>query len=373
MIGRIRRSLLWPMLWKEFVQMRRDRLTLAMLVLFPALQLVLFGSIRTEVRHLPTVVMDESRSEQSRTLVSVLEQTQNFDIIGNVGDRTELKRRMDSREARAAIVIPPDFQPDIKRGRTAQAQLMIDASDPLASSAAISGASLASAAMAADLAAARGMRAPPLEVRVRPWYNPGLDSAVFIVPGIIGVLLTITLLTITGMAIVREREKGTLEQLIVTPIGKGSMMLGKLLPFVIVGYVQMVSVLVLGRWIFDVPMRGSLPLLFAITLGFIAANLSLGLLVSTVTRTQIQAIQLSIFFLLPNILLSGFVFPREAMPAFAQRIGDVLPLTYYLVVLRGILLKGIGIEHLWRETAILFGIAALLLAISIRRFSKTIE
>jgi ABC-2 type transport system permease protein len=362
------------MLWKEFVQMRRDRLTLAMMVVIPAVQLILFGyAIRTEVRHLPTVVLDESRTPESRALVDVMRNTQNFDIIGAVASRRELEDRLRSGSARAAVIIPPEFMRDLKRGRTATAQVIVDAADPLGSTAALSGASLAAAARSSEILSRGTGRGPPLQVRVRPWYNPGARSAVYIVPGIIGVLLSMTLLLIMSMAVVRERERGTFEQLIVTPIDKTSLMLGKIVPFVVVGYVQMTVILALGTLLFRTPIRGSIALLYAITLAFMMANLAIGLLVSTVARTQTQAMQLGFFFLLPNILLSGFMFPREAMPEVAQWMGALLPLTYYLDVLRGILLKGIGIEYLWRQTLVLLAIAVVLFAISVRRFRKTIE
>jgi ABC-2 type transport system permease protein len=251
--------------------------------------------------------------------------------------------------------------------------VIVDAADPMASSAAISGASLAAAARSSELAQRRVGRGTPLEVRVRPWYNPALRSEAYIVPGIIGVLLSLTMILITGMAIVRERERGTLEQLIVTPIDKTSLMLGKIFPFVLVGYVQMTVILLLGKLLFDIPIRGSIPLLYLITFGFIVANLGVGLLFSTLVRTQVQAMQLGFFFLLPNILLSGFMFPRVAMPLLAQWLGLLLPLTYYLEVLRGILLKGAGMEYLWKDTLILLGFAAVLVMLSVRRFSKTIE
>jgi ABC-2 type transport system permease protein len=365
---------LWPMLRKEFIQMRRDRLTLAMMVGIPAVQLALFGfAIRTEVRDLPTLVLDESRTAESRSLIAVMANTGNFAIIGAAASRDEVVDRIASGEARAAVVIPPEFQTDIKRGRTARAQVIVDAADPMSSSAAIAGASLAGSVRGAEIVAARAGRGPPLEVRVRPWYNPAMRSEAYIVPGIIGVLLSLTMLLITGMAIVRERERGTLEQLIVTPLGKTSLMLGKILPFALVGYVQVTVILLLGKLLFDIPLRGSLPLLYLITLGFIIANLGIGLLISTLVKTQVQAMQLGFFMMLPNILLSGFMFPREAMPVAAQWIGAALPLTYYLQVLRGILLKDIGLEHLWQEAVILAGFAVVLVALSVRRFSKTVD
>ena len=371
---RIREWTLWPMLWKEFVQLRRDRFTLAMMVVIPAVQLLLFGfAIQTEVRHIRTLVLDESKTPESRALVRVMTNTGNFDFVGTVASRAEIADRIGRGEAGAALVIPPAFMADLRRGRTAQAQVIVDAADPMSSSAAMSGAAQAAQARALELADPRGAAHPPLEVRIRPWYNPGLRSAVYIVPGIVGVLLSMTMVMITSMAVVRERERGTLEQLVVTPISRTGLMLGKLIPFLLIGYVQMTVVLLLGRLVFDVPFRGSLVALYVITLAFIVANLGLGLLLSTAVRTQTQAMQLSFFFLMPNILLSGFMFPREAMPAPAQWLGALLPLTYYLRILRAILLKGVGPAQVWPESLALVCFALVLVALSVRRFSKTIE
>jgi ABC-2 type transport system permease protein len=370
----IRGSLLWPMLRKEFIQMRRDRLTFAMVVGVPIMEIALFGyAVRTEVKNLPTVVLDESHSSESRSLVTTLEQTQYLRIVGAVGSRQELKSEIESGRALAGIVIPPEFHIDIKRGRTAQAQVVVDAADPLASAAAISGAALAATVTATRLAPPPPGRDPPLDLRVRPLYNPALRSAVYIIPGLVAVLLSITLLLVTGVSIVRERELGTFEQLVVTPISKTSIILGKLLPFVGIGYVQMTSVLFFGKLLFDVPIRGSLLLLYLLTMGFIVANLATGLLISALVKTQIQAMQLSVFFLLPNMLLSGFMFPREAMPAVAQWLGLTLPATYYLRILRGILLKGIGFEYLWKDTLVLVVMSVLLIFLSVTRFRKTVQ
>ena len=367
---RLRRWPLWPMLWKEFVQMRRDRFTLALMLAMPAMQLVLFGfAIRTDVRNLPTVVLDESRTTESRALVAVMQNTGNFQVTGPVATRAEMKREIDAGRARAGIVVPPGFARDLKRGHGAQAQVIVDAADPMASSAAISGAALAGSVQARQVAGG----VPALEVRVRPWYNPALRSEVYIVPGLIGVLLSMTMILVTSLAVTRERERGTLEQLIVTPIDKTSLMLGKILPFIGVGYVQMTVVLLLGRFVFGVPVRGSLATLYALTLLFVFASLGLGLFVSTVARTQAQAMQLSFMLLLPNILLSGFMFPREAMPPVLRGASAALPLTYYLRILRGVLLKGTGMEHLWRDGAVLALMALLILGLTVGRFSKTIE
>ena len=374
LLRRLRHSPLWAMLWKELVQLRRDRMTLGLMLGIPAIQLALFGyAIQTEVRHLPTVVLDESGTSESRRLIEVFQNSGNFDIVERVGNREAIADRIKRGRASAALVIPPDYLRQLKRGRGAEAQVIVDAADPLASSAALSGAARAGAARAGELAREAGARPAALEVRVRPWYNPGLRSAVYIVPGIIGVLLSLTLVLITSMAIVRERERGTLEQLIVTPIDKTSLMLGKMLPFLLIGYVQVTVILVLGRLLFRVPFLGSLPLLYLLSLPFILASLALGLLMSTMVRSQVQAMQLSFLFLMPNILISGFMFPRQAMPVLAQWIGAALPLTYYLTILRGVLLKGTGLAHLWPEGLALCGFTVALVALSVARFHKTIE
>jgi ABC-2 type transport system permease protein len=374
LLRRLARSPLWPMLWKELVQLRRDRLTLGMMLGIPAIQLALFGyAIQTEVRHLPTVVFDESRTSESRRLVEVFQNSGNFDIIEWVPSRAALQDRIERGQANAALIIPPDYLRRLKRQRGAVAQVIVDAADPLASSAALSAAAQAGVARSQALARAAGSPPPALEVQVRPWYNPGLRSAVYIVPGIIGVLLSLTLVLITSMAIVRERERGTLEQLIVTPIDKTSLMLGKILPFLLIGYIQISVILLLGWLLFRVPILGSLPLLYLLSFSFIVASLALGLLMSTLVRSQVQAMQLSFMFLLPNILLSGFMFPRQAMPPLAQWIGAALPLTYFLQILRGVLLKGVGIEQLWPQALVLVGFAVGLIVLSVMRFHKTIE
>ena len=370
---RMRSSLVWPMLWKEFIQMRRDRLTLGMMVLIPAIQLMLFGfAIRTEVRNLPTVVVDEANTAQSRALAQRLFNTGNLKLAGTAPDRAAATFAIERGSARAALLIPPTFTADLKRQRTATAQLLIDAADPMASSAAISSAVIASQ-VGADAGASRVVAVRPLDVRVRPLYNPALRSPIYIVPGIIGILLTLTMSMITSMAIVRERERGTLEQLVVTPIPRIGLMLGKIVPFAIVGYVQMTVVLLLGHFVFDVPLRGSLLLLYAVTLFFITASLGLGLLVSTLVRTQVQAMQLSFFLIMPTILLSGFMFPRDAMPEFAKWLGAAFPITYFLEVVRGILLKGAGFTAIWPEVLALALFAVALISLSAVRFQKSVE
>ena len=364
-----------PMIRKEFIQMRRDRLTLAILVGLPVVQLLLFGfAIQTDVRNLPTVVLDQSRTPESRDLVAAFQNTGNFRIVAHVDDRPALDRAIARGDAQAGIVVPYELPRDLARGTTARVQVIVDAADPLASQAAINAAvGVAEVRNIAVLSRAAGRSGVPLEARVRPRYNPGLRSPNYIVPGLVGVILTITMVLITAMALVRERERGTLEQLIVTPITKTELMLGKIAPYVGVGLVQMTAVLLLGRFVFAVPITGDVALLYAIALIFVVASLSFGLFISTLVRTQQQAMQVAFFFVLPNILLSGFMFPRQAMPVFFQWIGLTLPLTHFLKVLRGILLKGVGLEALWPEVSVLFGFAVVMIVASVRRFHKTLD
>src|SRR2546421_3488541 len=273
----------WPMVRKEFIQMRRDRLTLGIMVGIPVVQLLMFGyAIQMDVRDIPTVVLDQSRTPESREIVAAFQNTGNFRIVAHVDGRRALDAAIARGAAQAGIVVPADYPRDLARGRTATVQVIMDASDPLSSQAALAAAAgVAQMRNLATLSAAAGRATLPLEARVRPRYNPGLRSAVYIVPGLVGVILTLTLVLVTAMAIVRERERGTLEQLVVTPITKTSLMLGKITPFALVGYVQMTVILLLGKVLFQIPLRGSLPLLYVMSAAFIIANLGLGLFVST--------------------------------------------------------------------------------------------
>jgi len=365
----------WPMFRKEFIQMKRDRLTLGIMVGIPVFQLLLFGfAIQTDVRNIPTVVLDESRTPASRDLIAAFQNTGNFRIIGYVDGRLEVDRAIATSRAQAAIVVPQAYPRNLARGVTATVQVIVDASDPLSSQAALAAAAgVAQMRSLRILSAAAGRSTVPIEARVRPRYNPGLRSPVYIVPGLVGVILTITLVLVTSMAVVRERERGTLEQLIVTPIQKTELMLGKIAPYVGVGLVQMTLVLVVGRFVFDVPLTGNLLLLYGLSFIFIVASLALGLFVSTLVKTQQQAMQASFFFVLPNILLSGFMFPRAAMPEVFQWLGAALPLTHFLKVLRGILLRGSGLESLWQEVLILLTFAVALIGLAVRRFHKTLD
>jgi len=370
----LRRSLVWPMLRKEFTQLRRDRLTFGMMLGIPLLQIVVFGFlVRTEVRDIPLAVVDDARTTESRELLRRLLNTHNFKFVGQLASRDEIEAVLQRGKASAVLVVPPEFSRDIARGTPASAQLVIDASDPLTASSAISGAATAALATQAALSGLAGARAAPFTLSIRPRYNPALRDAVNIVPGLIGVILTITLVMIMSLSLVRERERGTLEQLIVTPISKTAVILGKILPFLGIGFVQVTVVLIAARVIFRVPSEGSLLLLYVFALLFMLGMLALGIFMSTLARTQTQALQLSLLVMLPSILLSGFMFPLAAMPRVARIAGALLPVTHFLTALRGILLKGSGIAALWPQALILTAVALVLITLSIRRFAKTLE
>ncbi len=363
--------------WKELLQLRRDRLTLAMMVVLPLLQLVLFGyAINTDVRHVPTVIYDQDRSAASRELARSLEVTGFYDLRGDVGSYAEIEDALRTGRARAALVIPAGYASNLRVGRSSQLQLVVDGSDPQTVGSAVNTASGLVAARASELLlsrlpAARSQgAAPPITLEPSTWYNPELRTAVFVVPGLVGVILTMTMVMLTAMAIARERERGTLEQLIVSPVRKVELVLGKILPYTLLGYLQMTLILAAGRLIFAVPLLGSLRLLYVLSLVFIAANLALGLFFSTLAKTQQQAMQMSFFFMLPNILLSGFMFPFESMPRPAQLLSQALPLTHFLRVVRGITLKGAGFADVREELWWLLAIFTLLVAFSSLRFSK---
>ena len=362
---------------KELLQLRRDRLTLAMMVVLPVLQLLLFGyAINTDVRHAPTVVLDDDRSARSRAFVRSMEATGYFDRVGDARDHDELSRALRGGVARVGVVIPAGFSAEIVRGRTGRVQLVVDGSDPqTVSSATSTAASLAAAwgsRLAVERLARQGMHAPAPAVALEPLtlYNPDLRTATFIVPGLIGVILTMTMVMLTAMAITRERERGTLEQLIVSPVRPVELVVGKIVPYIVIGYVQMTLVLAVGHAVFHVPLVGSLPLLYALSALFIAANLALGLTFSTVAQTQQQAMQMSFFFMLPNILLSGFMFPWEAMPRPVQWFSQALPLTHFLRVVRGVTLKGAGWPELRVEVLWMAGILAWFTLVASVRFRK---
>jgi ABC-2 type transport system permease protein len=359
---------------KEIRQLRRDRLTFGMIAGIPVVQLLLFGyAINQDVRDLRAGVVDLAASSSSRRLVAEVEASQVLDVVARVASVAELEDLMRRGEISVGVVVPHDFERRVLRGPRPPAQLLVDSSDPL---------NLAAARGLLDLPVGRRSGSRP-ELRsdavstatfaLRPYYNPERRTEVHIVPGLIGVILTMTMVLFTAVAIVRERERGNLELLITTPVRTPELMAGKLVPYAAIGLVQTTLVLFVGRGLFAVPLRGALFDLYLGALVFICAALSLGLLISTAAATQFQAFQLTFFTFLPQILLSGFMFPFDAMPRAARWIGEVLPLTHFLRVVRGILLRGAGIHELASDLWPLGLFAAVTLALTLLRFRKRLD
>ena len=359
---------------KEFIQMRRDRMTLALIFMVPLVQLLLFGyAIQTEVKHIPTVVFDQSLSAQSRELTDAFSSSGYFNIVSSASSFDEVNYMIDSGQAQAGLIYPPDFSASLKRGDSAQVQVIVDASDSMVSNQAIAIANSIGLLKSQQVLIAKLPTASmPYDIRVRPWYNPDGITAYYMVPAILGIIVTMTMVIITSIAIVRERERGTLEQLIVTPIKPYELMLGKIVPYIALGYLQITVALLVGAIFFQVPIRGSLLQLYLLTLFFITASLGLGLMISNVAQNQMQAFQMAFFVMLPSILLSGFMFPRAAMPDFIYYLSGLIPLTYYLDIIRGIVLKGIGFQYLYGQVIALLTFSLLFLGISTKRFKKKV-
>ncbi len=361
---------------KELQQLRRDRMTAAMMVMLPIVQLLLFGwAINTDVRHIPTVVYDQDHTAASRDIVRRMEATHYYDLVGAVDSYDDISRALRSGQARVAVVIPPRYGSHVTLGRRAEIQLVVDGSDPqTVGSATTTAASLATerSAQISVMRMSNGGLLPTSGINLQPttWYNPEQRTAVYVVPGLVGVILTMTMVMLTAMSVARERERGTLEALIVSPARSVEIVIGKIFPYVLIGYVQMTLVLVAGSLIFSVPLHGSLMLLYACAAVFIAASLAVGLVFSTIARTQQQAMQMSFFFLLPNILLSGFMFPFEGMPQLARALAQALPLTHFLRIVRRITLQGAGFPDVSGELVWLSAILLALVLLASVRFQK---
>lgn len=353
---------------KEVRQLGRDRLTLGMIVGIPLLQIVLFGyAINLDVRHLRAAVADEAQTSYSRRLAMDLQASQVLRYTAPARSAADLERMLRSGEIVVGVYIPHDFERRLQDPRRPAVQLMVDGSDP-------SILSVASQLLDAPLPARMGEATPAASrFALRTYYNPERRSAVQIVPALIGVILTMTMTLFTAVAIVRERERGNLELLITTPVGTLELMLGKLLPYVVIGLVQVTIVLLVGSLLFGVPFRGDLAHLYGAAFVFIAASLALGLVISTVATTQFQAMQMAFFFFLPSILLSGFMFPFDGMPRPAQVIAEVLPLTHFVRIVRGIVLRGASLGELLRDVWPLLLFFAVTLTFAVKRFHKRLD
>ncbi len=379
---------------KEFRQLRRDRVSFGMIAMIPIIQLTIFGyAINTDVRNLRAAISDESCSDFSRELIAMVQQTQVVNIAGFASGPRELEQWIKEGRVSVGIVIPADYARRIARGEERPAQLLVDGSDPIVGQAAVQlaqlqlpgGKSLAgsrtarrdeqfqAAASAIAMATVQYPLHPITAFEVRLDYNPERISAVSIVPGLLGVILTMTMVLFTAVAIVRERERGTLEMLITTPVRTGELMAGKIAPCIGVGLVQISLILCLGVALFNVPVRGSLLHLYTAGLAFVVANLTMGLLISTFARNQFQAMQLTFFFFLPSILLSGFMFPFDGMPKPAQWIGEMLPLTHFNRMSRGILLRGATLAEVGRELWALAAFFCVMMTVVLLRFRKRLD
>ena len=363
---------------KEFIQLKRDRLTFGMIVGIPVVQLILFGfAINSDPKHLPTAALIADRGEFSRSILAGLKNSSYFEYIGEAANEQESDRMLATGEAQFVVTIPADFSLRLVRGERPALLLEADATDPSATGNAIAAVNqLAQTVLAHDLTgplAPLAGSAGAFEVRVHARYNPEAITQYNIVPGLMGVILTMTMVMMTGLAITRERERGTMENLLATPATVLEVMTGKIVPYVLIGLIQVTLVLTLAQLLFGVPIHGSLTVLYLAVLVFIAANLTLGLTFSSLARNQLQAMQMTFFFFLPSMLLSGFMFPFRGMPNWAQDIGEALPLTHFLRVVRGVLLKGNGWPEVIPETwpIALFGVVVI--AIGLRTFRNTLD
>lgn len=371
-------SRLIAVILKEFVQMKRDRLTFGMMVGLPVIQLALFGfAINSDPRNLPTALAISDSSQFSRSFTAALENSGYFDIVATPATIGEAERMLEKGDVQFVIEIPPDFSRDLMRGERPTLLVGADATDPAATGNAVSTLStLVRTALVPDLKGPLAEIAPgpaPFDLVVHRRYNPEGITQYNVVPGLVGVVLTMTMVLMTSLAMTRELERGTMENLLSMPVRPVEVMLGKILPFVLVGFVQVALVMMLAVLLFGVPMLGSGGLLLLSLLAFISANLAVGFLFSTVAKNQLQAMQMGFFFFLPSILLSGFMFPFRGMPAWAQGIGELLPLTHFLRIIRGIMLKGSGFADVWPSLWPLLAVLLVVSVIAINRYRQTLD
>ncbi|MDD5056977.1 MAG: ABC transporter permease [Sideroxydans sp.] len=361
---------------KEFIQLKRDRLTFGMILGFPIVLLIIFGyALNSDPRHLPTVVLIHEDSPFTRDYVAAMKNSGYFDFAGRVDSEQEAEDMLDRGEVQFVLTFPQNFQRALVRGERPAILVQADATDPVAASGALAVLNrIGNEIFAPDLPGL--IRPAPgglIELRVQKRYNPQGITAFNIVPGLLGVILTMTMVLMTGLAMTRERERGTFETLLATPATPLEVMTGKIMPYIFIGLIQVTVILLAAHWIFHVPMLGSLALLYGVVLIFICANLTLGMTFSSLARNQLQAMQMTYFFFLPSMLLSGFMFPFRGMPQWAQIVGNCLPLTHFLHLVRGIMLKGndwqLLLPHIWP----LFLFIAVVLGIGLKTFRRTLD
>ncbi|MDF1646463.1 MAG: ABC transporter permease [Legionellaceae bacterium] len=363
---------------KEFIQMRRDRATFGMMVGIPLIQLILFGyAINMNPRHLPTAIVGDTQSIFARRILTGMEQSSYFRFIAPASTEEEAAHLLKTAQVQFIVNFPPNFSQKLVKGVRPAVLLEVDATDPSATTRAIDvfktlGNQVLNDEISGSLDELKP-QPPPYTSLVHLVYNPLSITSYNIVPGLLGVVLTMTLVIVTALAITREYERGTMENLLATPLKPLEVMVGKIVPYILVGYVQVLLILGFAKYLFDVPMMGSVLLLLVLCLPFIAANLAMGLTFSTLANNQLQAVQSAMFFFLPSLLLSGFMFPFRGMPEWAQMLGNMLPLTHFLVIVRGILLKGSGFVDVWREIIPILGFMFIVMFIGVKRYRQTLD
>ncbi|MGY2485765.1 ABC transporter permease [Cupriavidus sp. CP313] len=368
----------WSIVLKEFLQLRRDRVTFGMIIGLPIMQLLLFGfAINTDPRHLPTAVIAADQSEFTRSFIASMEQSTYFKLVGTLPDEQAGREALMKGEVQFVLTIPPDFTRRLLRGERPALLVEADATDPSATGQAIAALPqlpyrVATHDLKGALAPLAGGK-PPFDVQVQRLYNPEGITQYNIIPGLMGVILTMTMVMMTGLAMTRERERGTMENLLATPVRPLEVMTGKIVPYIFIGLIQSTIVLLAARWIFSVPFVGSVLAVYLAALLFIAANLTVGITLSSLAQNQLQAMQLTFFYFLPNILLSGFMFPFAGMPGWAQAIGNILPMTYFHRMVRGILLKGNGWVELWPNVWPMALFIVVVMAIAVRFYRRTLD
>lgn len=369
---------LWAIVIKEFIQMKRDRLTFGMMVGIPLMQLMLFGfAINSDPKHLPTAILSADEGPFTRTLITAMQHSEYFEFVRTTNNEEEAQQMLQRGEVQFVVNIPVNFSRKLLRGEQPSLLLEADATDPSAVGPAVNALRvISSSALNRDLTgphASLRSSPGPIELRLHAHYNPENITQYNIVPGLLGVVLTMTMVVITALAITRERERGTMENLLSTPVRPFEVMLGKIIPYIVVGYIQLTLILLAAHLIFEVPLIGSIPLLYAVSFLFISASLAVGITFSTLAKNQLQAMQMAFFFFLPSILLSGFMFPFRGMPEWAQWIGSVLPLTHFLQIVRGILLKGNGLFEIAPELGSLTLFFVIVMAIGVKRYRQTLD
>lgn len=361
-------------LYKELIHVTRDRTTLILALLLPVVQLFIFGyAVNMRVEHIGSAFLNEDRGAISVRVLDALRASQQFDLVREASSREELRRLIVGNRVKVAFDIPPNFSADVASGRGAQLQVLIDGSDSNIAQQAYAAAATIGGALSAEFGAGATAAPAVIDIRPRMLFNPSLRSANFFVPGLIGIIMQLITIFLMALSIVGERERGTLDQLLVTPIGVTGLMLGKIVPYAGIGIIDFLFVLAAMRWLFGVPIAGSLPLLLVLAAGFLLVALGLGLLISSLAKTQVQALLMTFAVTLPSILLSGFIFERDLMPAILQWLGYAIPLTYFLEILRGIVLRGAGLRELWPSVLAMLALGVFLLGIASVRFSRRAE